>query len=237
MALYRATGIVLRTYKLAEADRIAVIFTLEHGKIRAVVKGVRKTTARHGFRLEALAHVAVQLYRGRELDTVTQVQGVDAFPGVRNDLDRLARASIMLEAVDVSTPDREADPRRYQLLLGALRTMETGDRPLLVSAMLLKLLALDGVAPMIDCCTGCGRPDELVSLDPEAGGARCRGCRSGMLLSPRGFELVRLIMGGRLGAALNESRSSDSENLDRVVLATVERHLERRLRAATVNTH
>jgi DNA repair protein RecO (recombination protein O) len=237
VVLYRATGIVLRTYKLAEADRIAVLFTVEHGKIRTVAKGVRKTTARYGQRLEPLAHVAVQLYRGRQLDTVTQVQGVDAFPGIRGDLDRLARAAILLEAVEISTPDREPDERRYQLLLGALRAMEARDRPLIVSGMLLKLLALDGVVPMIDRCTGCGRADELVALDPDAGGARCRACRSGMLLTPRGFELAHMMLSGRLGAALNEEPSLDTEALDRVVLAATERHLERRLRAATVNTH
>ena len=237
MSLYRATAIVVRTFKVAEADRIAVLVTLEHGKVRAVVKGVRKTTARHGLRLEPLAHVALQLYRGRELDTVTQVQGIDAFPAIRNDLDRLARAAIMLEAVEMSTMDREPDPRRYQLLLGALRALESQDRPLVVSAMLLKLLALDGVVPVLDECTGCGRTDELVALDPEAGGARCRGCRSGMLLSPRGFELARMMLGGRLVAALNEARSPDTDGLDRVTLAATERHLERRLRAATVNTH
>lgn len=237
MALYRATGIVLRTHRVGEADRVAVLFTLEHGKVRAVVKGVRKTTARHGIRLEPLAHVAVQLYRGRELDTVTQVQGVDAFPGIRNDLDRLARAAMLLEAVELSVPDREPDTRRYQLLLGALRAMEARDRPLVVSGMLLKLLALDGVVPALDVCTGCGRADELVALDPEAGGVRCRACRSGTLITPRALELARLALGGRLGEALNEARSPDTENLDRVVLGVVERHLERRLRAATVQTH
>ncbi len=237
MSLYRATGIVLRTFKVAEADRIAVVFSLEHGKIRAVAKGVRKTTARHGLRIEPLANVALQLYRGRELDTVTQVQGLDTFPGIRNDLDRLARAAVLLEAVELSTLDREPDERRYQLLLGALRTMESGDRPLLVSGMLLKLLQLDGVVPVLDVCTGCGQPEDLVALDPQAGGARCRTCRSGMLLSPRGFELARMILGGRLGGALNEPRSPDTEGLDRVVLGAIEQHLERRLRAATVNTH
>ncbi|MFN0026652.1 MAG: DNA repair protein RecO [Acidimicrobiales bacterium] len=237
MSLYRGTAIVLRTFKLAETDRIAVLLTLEHGKVRAVLKGVRKPSTRHGLRLEPLAHVEVQLYRGRELDTVTQVQGIDAFPAIRNDLDRLARGAIMLEAVEASTLDREPDERRFQLLLGALRSLEAADRPLVVSAMLLKLLALDGVVPMLDCCTGCGGSEDLVALDPEAGGARCRACRSGMVLSPRGFELARMVLGGRLGAALNEPRSPDTDALDRVTLAAVERHVERRLRSATVNTH
>lgn len=235
MALYRATGIVLRTYKVAEADRIAVVFSVEHGKIRTLVKGVRKTTARHGLRLEPLGHVALQLYRGRELDTVTQVQSLDTFSAIRGDLDRLARAAVMVEAVDASTLDREPDDRRYHLLLGALRSLEAHNRPLVVAGMLIRLLAADGVVPLVDRCTGCGRPDELVSVDLEAGGARCRACRSGMSMPERGFELLGLMLGGRMGQALNEPASVATEAIERVALTATERHLERRLRSASVH--
>ena len=70
--LYRDDGIVLRTYKLGEADRIVVFCTRGHGKVRAVAKGVRKTKSKFGSRLEPMSHVALQLYEGRELDIVTQ---------------------------------------------------------------------------------------------------------------------------------------------------------------------
>lgn len=227
---------VLRTHKLGEADRIVVIFLLGAGKVRAVAKGVRKTTSRHGARLEPFAHVAVQLYRGRELDTVTQVQAIDVFRTIRGDLDRLARAAVMVETVDASTLDRQPDASRYQLLLGALRSLESHNRPLVVAGMLVKLLAADGVVPLLDRCTGCGRPDELVSVDLRAGGARCRTCRSGMLMPPRGFELLGLMLSGRMGEALNEAASPASEAVERLALAATEGHLERRLRSVAAHT-
>ena len=96
--LYRDEGVVLRTYKLGEADRIVVLCTRGHGKVRAVAKGVRKTKSKFGARLEPMSHVAVQFYEGRELDIVTQAESIDHFRAIRDDLDRLARASSMLEA-------------------------------------------------------------------------------------------------------------------------------------------
>ncbi len=87
MALYREHGIVLRTYKLGEADRIVVLLTQGHGKVRAVAKGVRKTRSKFGARLEPCSHVSLQLYEGRELDIVTQAESVDHFRAIRDDLD------------------------------------------------------------------------------------------------------------------------------------------------------
>ena len=76
--LYRDEGVVLRTYKLAESDRIVVIMTAEHGKVRAVAKGVRKTRSKFGARLEPMSHVRLLLYRGRELDIVSHGTPIDA---------------------------------------------------------------------------------------------------------------------------------------------------------------
>ena len=79
MNLYRDEGIVLRTQKLGEADRIVSILTREHGRVRAVAKGVRRTRSKFGSRLEPFGHVDVQLYVGRSLDVVTQVETLTAF--------------------------------------------------------------------------------------------------------------------------------------------------------------
>ena len=76
MPLYRDEAIVLRTHKLGEADRIVTLLTRRLGKVRAVGKGVRRTTSRFGSRLEPAMHVDVQCYEGRSLDTVTQVETV-----------------------------------------------------------------------------------------------------------------------------------------------------------------
>src|SRR4029079_8534951 len=99
-SLYRDEGVVLRTWKLGEADRIIVFLTRGHGKVRAVAKGVRKTKSKSGARLEPTTNVALQLYEGRELDIVTQAETIDYFRSIRDDLDRFSRASAMLEAVD-----------------------------------------------------------------------------------------------------------------------------------------
>ena len=138
MSLYREHGIVLRTYKLGEADRIVVLVTRGHGKVRAVAKGVRKTKSRFGSRLEPSSHVALQLYEGRELDIVTQAESVDHFRAIREDLDLLAGAQVMLEATDQVSQEREPDARLYQLLLGALRTLAGAGGTLVVPAFLLE---------------------------------------------------------------------------------------------------
>ena len=96
--LYRDQGVVLRSIKLGEADRIVTLLTQGHGKVRAVAKGVRKTKSKFGSRLEPMSHVAVQFYEVRELDIVTQVDSVDHFRPIRDELDRIAHGLSMRHA-------------------------------------------------------------------------------------------------------------------------------------------
>ena len=70
MSVYRDNAVVLGSYKFGEADRVVVLLTENHGKIRAVAKGVRKTKSSIGARLEPMSHVDISLRSGRELDTV-----------------------------------------------------------------------------------------------------------------------------------------------------------------------
>ncbi|WP_421119682.1 DNA repair protein RecO [Aquihabitans daechungensis] len=183
MALYRDQGIVLRTYKLGEADRIVSFMTERHGKVRAVAKGVRKTKSKFGARLEPPTHVALQLYEGRELDIVTQAESIDHFRAIREDLDRLTRAVTMLEAVDQLSLEREPNPELYRMLLGGLKAIAERNSALLVAGFHWKLLALEGFRPVVEHCAACEREDGLVAFDPDVGGssarttARAPGCR------------------------------------------------------------
>ena len=102
MNQYRDVAIVLRTYKLGESDRIAVLLTENHGKVRAVAKGVRKTRSRLGSRLEPMSRVSVLLHKGRELDVVSQVESVDTASGLRGSLDKMTQGLAMLEAVGIN---------------------------------------------------------------------------------------------------------------------------------------
>lgn len=232
--LYRDHGVVLRTYKLGEADRIIVLLTRGRGKVRAVAKGVRKTKSRFGARLEPTSHIALQLYEGRELDIVTQAESIDHFRAIRDDLDRIARASAMLEAVDQVAQEGEASPRLYQMLLGALRALAAHDGPLVVPAFFLKLLALEGVRPVVDRCVGCDADGPLVAFDPDSGGLLCGACRRGQAISPAGVDLLGRILGGQLGSALNEPASPATHEIDHLATRALEHHLERRLRSVSL---
>ena len=121
--LYRDEGVVLRTIKLGEADRIITIFTQGHGKVRAVAKGVRKTSSRFGARLEPASHVALLCYKGRELDVVTQVETIESNRAVREGYAMFTHAVPMLEVVDHVTPERDPNAALYRMLTGALRTL------------------------------------------------------------------------------------------------------------------
>ena len=132
--LYRDQGVVLRTIKLGETDRIVTILTQGHGKVRAVAKGVRKPGSRFGARLEPMSHLALQCYRGRELDVVTQTETIDANRALREHYGCLTHAISMLEATDQVAQEREPNAALYRMLVGALRTLAEHPTPLVSAA-------------------------------------------------------------------------------------------------------
>ena len=235
MAIYRERGVVLRTLKLGEADRIITLVTEGRGKVRAVAKGVRRTKSRFGGRLEPLTHVALLCYEGRNLDTITQAEALEQFRPVREDLGRWARASCILEVVDALVQEGDDDGRLYQMLLGALRTLAGGDAPLVVPAFFWKLLAQQGFSPVLDRCAGCGGAgEELVAFDEGHGGMLCRSCRRGTRVTPDALALLRRILGGDLMGVLAEPPSPAATELEHLATRALEHHLERRLRAPGV---
>lgn len=233
MALYHDQGVVLRTYKLGEADRIVVILTRGHGKVRAVAKGVRKTKSRFGARLEPSSHVRLLLYEGRELDIVSQAESLDHFRAIRDDLDRLGHAMSLLEATDQVSLDREPNTRLYDMLVGALRTLAERQAPLVVPAYFLKLLALEGLRPQVEGCLTCGSDGPLVSWAIAEGGLCCSAHRQGPVVSADAVTTLRLILGGRLATALDETRPPVVAEVEQLTTRALEHHLERRLRSAT----
>ena len=177
--LYRDEGVVLRTIKLGEADRIVTLLSLGHGKVRAVAKGIRKTTSKFGARLEPTSRVAFQCYRGRELDVVTQVETMEANRHLREEYALLTHAVSMLEAADQVAQEREPNAALYRMLTGALRTLGDLRSPLVTPAFFWKLLSLEGVHPMLDGCARCGLDGDAVDLtafDLDEGGTLCRPC-------------------------------------------------------------
>jgi len=237
VGLYRDQGIVLRTWRLGESDRIVNLLTERHGKVRAVVKGVRKTKSRFGARLEPMVHCSLLFYEGRELDIVTQAEALEHFRPVREDLSRLAKAASLLEATDQLCQERHANPRLFAMLLGGLRALSAHDAPLLVPAFFLKLLSTEGFHPLLDECALCGDRYGLSSFDLAQGGVLCGACSGrgdAVVLSPAALDLVRRVLGGDLGRALAEPAGPAVRVAERLATRAMEHHLERRMRSLPV---
>lgn len=181
MPLYSDEAIVLRTRKLAEADRIITLLTRERGIVRAVAKGVRRTSSRFGSRLEPFTHVDLQLAEGRNLDTITQaVTRAPYGEAISADYDRYTAASVMLETAErLVAEEREPSVQQYLLLVGALRAMAAGEhRPGdVMDSFLLRSLAVAGYAPSFDGCARCGLEGPHRAFHPGSGGMLCADCR------------------------------------------------------------
>jgi DNA repair protein RecO (recombination protein O) len=178
MPPYKEQGIVLRSIKLGEADKIVTIMTQGSGKVRAVAKGLRKTTSRFGARLEPFTHVNLMLYRGRgALDTVTQAEIIAPHPAIREDLGRFAAAETMVEGVDKVAEEHEKNVRVVLLLLSGLRALDSrpADPAATAESFMLKLLSLSGYHPSLTACAICGAADPQL-FQAAQGGAVCGTC-------------------------------------------------------------
>lgn len=227
---------MLRTQKLAEADRIVSFLTREHGRVRAVVKGVRRTSSRFGARAEPMGHVDVQFYLGRNLDTVTQIETVRAHGSrLAMDYPRWTAGQAMVETAERLTPvDREPATQQFLLLLAGLRALEAADRPpgLLLDSYLLRSLAIAGWSPSFADCARCGAPGPHDSFHPGAGGMVCRSCRMPGSARPSHstVELLASLLTGDWEVAL-ASEERDRRSASGLVAAYLNWHLERGLKS------
>jgi DNA repair protein RecO (recombination protein O) len=237
MPPYKEQGIVLRSSKLGEADKIVTILTQGSGKVRAVAKGVRKTTSRFGARLEPFTHASLMLYRGRgALDTVTQAEIITPHAAIRSDLGLFAAGETMLEATDKVAEEHEKNVRLVVLLLAGLRRLEArpSDPAAVAESFLLKLLSLSGFHPSLGACASCGSPD--VNLwSSGLGGAVCAVCADPGSVAVTSDALGEL----KSLAQVDLSRAGDSPRADErvrrqargLLFGFTEYHLERRMRS------
>ncbi|TQM80492.1 DNA replication and repair protein RecO [Saccharothrix saharensis] len=234
--LYRDTGVVLRVQKLGEADRIITLLTQRHGKVRAVAKGVRRTSSRFGARLEPFGHVDVQFYPGRSLDVITQVETLDAFGVVLvDDYQRYTAACAVLETADRLTAE-EGEPvvRLYLLVTGALRALAAKERDasLILDAFLMRAMAFAGWAPAVDECARCGDPGPHKAFNVHAGGMVCPRCRPPGSATPSAdtLRLLAALLRGRWDVVdgIPAGARRDASGL---VAAHLQWHLERQLRS------
>lgn len=182
MALYRDEGVVLRTVKLGEADRIITLFTRGHGKVRAVAKGVRRTKSRFGGRLEPFMRVDVLIAEGRTLDVISQAESIAAYAAsICTDYEAYMAAGVIAETADRLTgTEGEAAVDQYRLLIAALHALAIHAHPpqSISDSYVLRALSLAGWTPRLDSCVVCGHDENLSYLSIPAGGVMCDSDRT-----------------------------------------------------------
>jgi DNA repair protein RecO (recombination protein O) len=257
--LYRDDGIVLRTQKLGEADRIITILGRTSGRIRAVAKGVRRTKSRFGARLEPFTHVDLMLHTGRSLDIVTQAEVIRPYGApLAGDYPRYTAGVAMLETAERFTPvEKEPALRQLLLLIGGLRALGDAEHApgLVLDAFLLRSLAVAGYAPALQECARCGAPEggapdsgapdsgapesgaprsgrRLPAFAVAAGGMVCASCRPPGAASPAAPTvalMLALLRGDWDGADRSERRHR--VECSGLVAAYLQWHLEHSIRS------
>lgn len=234
MPTYRDEAVVLRTHKLGEADRIVTLLSRRHGKIRAVAKGVRRTSSKFGSRLEPFMVVDAQLYEGRSLDIVNQAESLATYGAdIVLHYDRFTAANAMVEAAD-RLGDSEATAQQYLLLVGGLRALargEHGSRAILDS-YLLRAMSLSGWAPGLEHCARCAQEGPHQTFVAQLGGMVCDNCAPvGSARVPAGTTsmLDALIRGD--WTAIESAAPNDQTRASGLIAAYTQWHLERSIRS------
>jgi DNA repair protein RecO (recombination protein O) len=239
--LYRDDAVVLRVQKLGESDRIITLLTRRHGRLRAVARGVRRTTSRFGARLEPFGHVDLQIAGdphggGSSLHTVSQVEGIKLYgKSFLEDYPRYTAASAIAETAERLTPvEREPSLRLFLLTLGALKALAGGEHAgtLVLDAYLLRGMGLAGWAPALTECAVCGSPGQHRAFSVPAGGCVCPNCRPPGSAHPAAatLDLMTALAGGdwRIADAADAGPRRECSGL---VAAHLQWHLERGLRS------
>ena len=245
MAVYKSKGIVLRSIRYGEADRIVDLYTRDKGLVSAIAKGIRRTKSRFGARLEPLSCVDFMAYEGRTLDTVTQVEVLKSFHVVREDLVRFEAAGRMVATVRALSGGDDADRRVFNVLYRGLETLE--DRgsgyDSLEAAFSLKLSMLAGYEPQFDSCMVCSRDageveGEHFYFAPALGGVLCTECRpasgEAFPLPPGTTESLRFLISHSMREADVEDRLKES--VQRVVRAHIYAHAPGNTTPGTLKT-
>ena len=234
MPLYREEAVILRTHKLGEVDRILTMLTRSRGQLRAVAKGVRKPSSRYGAKLEPFMVVDLQLFEGRNLDTVSQAESIASYGGqIISDYASYTAASAIAETAERLTRET-SNETHYLLLLGALRSLASRQYPanLILDAYLLRALALSGWKPNFENCGGCDSSAELVGFNVHSGESFCIECMHPGVANAGAsvIQLLRALLTGDWDAVLPATEPAKIA-ASGLIAGYLQWHLERGIRA------
>jgi DNA repair protein RecO (recombination protein O) len=231
----KTEGIVLRSFRYAEADRILHLYTPDRGRLSAIAKGVRRPRSRFGGRLEPFFRLQLVLYEGRsDMLTVTSAETLAGHRHLREDGRALDAASRACDAVGRLFDDGDPHAGVYHLLANELTLLDSEPGKATRAnalAFRLKLLLAAGFAPQLAACASCGEREHLAGFSGAAGGVVCSACEaSAFALEQAAHDFLV----GALGSPLAEAPDAGPRALaqaERAISETLEHHANVRLRA------
>jgi len=197
---FQTEAVIIKKTKLGEADRILTLYTPYLGKIQAVAKGVRRPKSKMSGHLELLTHSLISLARGRNIDTVTNVQTINSFIMLKSDLWLASCALYVAELVELFTAEGVENYPLFQLLIETMhRLCRDNDNDITLRYFEMQLLNTAGYRPQLQQCMSCH--SELIPtvnfFSPGAGGMLCPDCRhlqsSSYSLSINAQKILRLM--------------------------------------------
>ncbi|MCL6639116.1 MAG: DNA repair protein RecO [Firmicutes bacterium] len=178
--LYKVDAVVLRARDCGNADKLLTLFSRERGKIKVMAHGAGRTNSRKRGSVQPFTRSRFLLRRGRELDSVSQCEGLDMHLHLREDLTRLACASYLAELVEALAPEDEPNEPLFILLAATLQLMAGGDPETLALCFAMKAAALSGYFPELEVCAVCRAAlGGNIYFSPDLGGVVCPACREG----------------------------------------------------------
>jgi DNA repair protein RecO (recombination protein O) len=232
----KVQGVILRSLRYGEADRILHLYTPQRGKVGAIAKGVRRSRSRFGGRMEPFFRLNLVLHEGRsELLTVTAAETVAGYPRLREHAEALDTAARACDAVSRLFDTSEPHPGVYNLLCNELALLDSeparaGHANQL--AFRLKLLLAAGLAPQLAACASCGEREHLSGFSGAAGGVVCPACEAGSF--PLAADAHAFLVDA-IGRPLVETPPADARVLrqaERAIADTLEHHAGIRWRQA-----
>ncbi len=237
----KTEGIVLRSIRYGEADRILHLYTPQLGRVSAIAKGVRRARSRFGGRLEPFFRLQLDLHEGRgELLTVTGAQTIEAYAHLRSDARAIDAAARACDAVGRLFETGEPHPNVFNLLCRRLSLLEAGTSPggadaagrAGALAFRLKLMLAAGLAPQLGACACCGEHEHLVGFSGASGGVVCGACEAvSFVLDPDAYSFMTEALGLPLADAPDAGERALGQ-VERAISETLEHHANVRLMPA-----
>lgn len=184
MASFSTRGVILKRYPLGEKDKLCVLFTHSHGKLRVSARGARQSSSKLAGLSEPLVILDAHLHHGATFHTLSQAESIETFPNIKADISLIGFAMFLLELVDRLTEDDDPAPDLYQLLIRTLYLLAPSNDPAsLVLAAQWHILHLTGYMPRIRECCMCDYPLSGTTGMPfyaaHRGGVICHRCADG----------------------------------------------------------